>query len=135
MYKSLLFVVSFLAVNVYSNDLPKFCFGQYDAVVPSFQFEDNNKVLTASAYKLSIKLTPGVVHYQCGSLGFTGTYSEVDQVKDEVSMLVSISNSISIDFDFNITVNKKTQALKVFGLKGVPATQLAKREITIKKKS
>ena len=135
MYKGLLFFLSFIAVSAHSNDLPKYCYGQYDAVMPAFEFEDNDRVHQASAYNLSIKLTPGIVFYQCGLLGFTGTYSNVDQVKDEVSMLVSITNSISIDFDFNISVNKKTRALKISGLNGLPETRLAKREISIKRKS
>ena len=135
MRKATLLFIFFIAINVKSNDLPKVCYGQYDAMMPAFEFEDNNKIHKASAYKVSIRLTPGVVYYTCGSLSFTGTYSNVDQEKEEISMLVSISNSISINFDFNVMVNKKTRNLKISGLTGLPDTEMVKRQIVLKRKS
>lgn len=135
MYKAALLFLFILAFNVKSNDLPKVCYGQYEAVMPAFEFMNNDKMYKASSYKVSIKLSPDVVYYKCGRLNFVGTYSNVGQLKDEVSMIVNISNSISVDFNFNVTVNKKTNNLKISGLKGLPETQMVKREIVLKRKS
>lgn len=134
MFKAGLFFLSFLALSANSNDLPKYCYGQYEALMPAFQFEHNDKVHAASAYSLGIKLTPEQVFYKCGKLSFTGVYSNVNQEKNDISMMISISNNASIEFDFNISLNKKSKTLRIFGLKGMPDAELAKREIILKRK-
>jgi len=134
MKKALLTLVLFVSIAANSTDLPKVCLGQYEAKVPAFEFVDNNNTIKASAYDVKLVLFEDHIKYYCGEIELTGFYESVEDSSGEVNMAVTVTNSISIDFDFNLLLDKKTKSLKIIGLNGVPEAQLPKRQIKLTRK-
>ncbi|MFT4599911.1 MAG: hypothetical protein ACI857_000078 [Arenicella sp.] len=133
--KKALFLIAILAANVAnSTDLPKICLGQYETEVPAFEFVKNDQLIKASAYDVKLVLFKDHLSYFCGSIEFTGFYDMIENSADEVNMNISVTNSISVDFDFELLLDKKSKTMKMFGLKGVPEMSIPKRQIKLTKK-
>ena len=62
-----------------------------------------------------------------------GEYTNLVEKGPLVDVDIAVSNDLSIKFDFGITYNKKTGAVSIKGLKGVPEMSLNKKEIQISK--
>ena len=105
--------------------------GQYQAEVPAFEFEDNGHTVQASGYTLSIVLREDYMWYRTEMLEFYGEYTELKEEKDIIDVSIALSNDLSIDFDLDISYNKRTGALAIRGLKGVPEIQMSKQEIKV----
>ena len=131
MKKALIILSVFTAINANSTDLPKVCLGQYETKVPAFEFVQNDMLIKASSYNVKLVLFKDYLKYFCGSMEFTGFYEEIDDSSDEVNLSVSITNNISVDFDFELLLNKKTKSIQISGLKGVPVTKLPKSQIKL----
>ena len=134
MLKQLLLCLSLLSLTAFSNTLPKKLVGQYEAIVPAFTFEYQNKELKAAAYQVSVILKSEFMIYRCGQLEFEGTYAKVDETAENVSLGIHIMNGRSVMFDFGIDIDPKTKTMMIKGLKGVPEAQLTPREILLTKK-
>ncbi|OIQ37677.1 MAG: hypothetical protein BM555_00355 [Crocinitomix sp. MedPE-SWsnd] len=135
MNKALLIFALFASIVANSTVVPKVCLGQYEAKIPAFEFVDNDKTIKASAYDVKLVLFYDHIKYYCGEIELLGFYESVEDSSGEVNMAVTVTNSISIGFDFNLLLDKKTKSLKITGLNGVPEAQLSKRQIKLTKKN
>lgn len=137
MTKAFVFAALFISISFsgFSLNIPKKILGQYDAEVPAFEFEDNGRTLKASGYTISLVLKEEFMWYQTGTLKFLGEYKEVVEDGELVDIDVEITNEISIKFDIELVVNKKTGSVAINGLKGVPPVTAKKSEIVITKKN
>jgi hypothetical protein len=127
MLKTFLFTLSFIALNGFAIEIPKKLLGEYYAEVSSYDFEHNDRDLKASSHIIRIILKEDAVWYQSGKLTLEGDYKEVKTEGQNVLFDINVSNSKSINFDFNLNVNKKTGEAFLSGLKGVPDTKMRKR--------
>ena len=126
----ILFLASFF---VSAETVPKKIQGQYQAEVPGFEFEDNNRTIKTAPYQVTLTLKEDYLWYLCGSIKFYGTYTSVVEKDNIINVKVNISNDMSINFDMDLSVDKKSRSLIISGLKGVPITELPKRDIILKK--
>ena len=135
MKKVVLIAFLFCVTSAFSIAIPKKYLGQYDTEVPAFEFEDNGHTVTAGAYTMSIVLQEEYMWYQCGKLRFYGEYLELKDEGEVMDINVEVSNTISIGFDIDISINKNSGAVAVKGLKGLPNLAMKKREIVVTKKN
>lgn len=118
-----------------SIEIPKKILGEYQAVVPAFEFEDeNHEKVQASSYVINIHLKSNHLLYKMGDLEMKGLYSELNEDGKFIDLAVNITNNVSIDFDLDLNINKKTGEIRMYGLKGVPEAKLEKKEIKKEKK-
>lgn len=134
MKKGLIIIVLFVAFRANSIDIPKKILGQYDADIPAFTFKFNDKEFKASAYHLSIIVKSDILWYKCGNLLFSGSFQSIMEDSENVNVKANFSNEQSISFKLNFIINKKTRSLAIASHNGIPATNLIKREIVLKKK-
>ena len=118
----------------FSIAIPKKLTGQYDAEIPSFEFEDNDRTLQASAYNISLALHMDYLWYYCGEIKFYGEYNSLTDDGENTNVGIAISNDYSVSFNMELSVNNKTHDFVLKGLKGVPETTLVKRKIHLEKK-
>lgn len=128
-------IITFISFIGFSLNIPKKLMGQYDAEVPSFEFEDKGRTVKASAYTISLILKEDFMWYKTGSLKFLGVYQDAVENGDLLDIDVEITNEVSITFDIALSVNKKTGSIAISGLTGVPTLTAQKREIVLKKKN
>ena len=116
-----------------SADLPKVCLGSFETHVPEFEFVHDDKVIQAAAYDIKLHLFEDHLTYDCGKIHFKGFYESIDNYGGKVAMNISIKNGVSILFDFNLLMDKKTREMQITGLKGLPDTSLSRSSIKIRK--
>ena len=134
MKKGLIVFALFVVFTASSIDIPKKILGQYEADVPAFVFQYNNKSYKASAYHLSIIVKNDILWYKCGGLLFSGSFQSVEEVGENVNVNADFSNEQSISFNLNMKINKKAKSLIIEGHNGLPTTSLVKREVVMVKK-
>lgn len=134
MKKILLFTFVFSFFTAFSVSIPKKLIGQYQTLVPAFEFEDNGHTVQASSYTLNLILREDYMWYRTEMLEFYGEYTELVEEGDIIDVSIALSNDLSIDFDIDISYNKKTGAIAVKGLKGVPELEMIKKEIKVVQK-
>jgi hypothetical protein len=132
MLKASVFSLVLLAFTSFSAELPKKILGTYDADIPAFEFEYQNKTLKASGFHVSLVLKSEIMIYKCGSLEFDGIYEEVLEEGDNVNIGVSIMNTENVKFDLDLCYNKKNRSVSMCSLVGIPAPNMQKREIVLK---
>lgn len=121
--------------TAFSISIPEKIIGQYQAEIPSFEFEDNGRTVHAAGYTLNLLLREDYMWYKTDMLEFYGEYTDLKEKGDIFDVSIAVSNDLSIDFDLDISYNKKTGSLAVKGMKGLPEVELTKRrEIKVNKK-
>ena len=134
MKRIILLVCILWVTNAFSHSIPKKFIGQYDAEVPAFEFEDNGHTVYASAYTLSIILREDYLWYETEMFKFFGEFKNFEENKDHCNIAVDVSNDLSMNFDFDLHINKKSGDVAISGLTGVPVLELQKRAILVTRK-
>lgn len=135
MKKALFLTFLFTTTLSFSFAIPKKLIGRYETHIPDFEFQDNGRTVQAAGYNIAISLKEDYLWYYCGNLEFYGTFTKASESGDLVDISVNVSNDLSVQFDLELSLNKKTKSIAVKGLKGIPEVNLYKREIVVKRKS
>ena len=127
MKKTAFFLLAIISLNGLAFDIPEKFLGEYSAEIESYKFKDNENYYKASAHMIKVVLKEDMVWYQSGKMIIEGSYRNVHKVGADYLFDINISNSKSIDFNFNIDINKKTGVILLSGLKGIPDTRMSKK--------
>ncbi len=133
MKKAVLLFTVLASLVAKSADLPKVCLGSFESHIPEFEFVQDDKVIQAAAYDIKLHLFEDHLIYFCGKIAFTGFYESIDNSGGMVDMNISIKIGVSILFDFNLLMDKKTREMQISGLKGLPSTSLSRSSIKLRK--
>ena len=133
--KILLFLTFLLSTTLsFSFVIPEKLLGRYETQVPDFEFENNGQTIKAAAYNVAVTLREDYLWYHCGDLKFYGVFTDAIENDEQIDIHARVSNDLSIEFDFELSINKKTKSLALRGLKGIPELTLHKHEIVLKHK-
>lgn len=134
--KTLLSLTLLLCTSLsFSFEIPKKLLGRYETHIPDFEFQDNGRTVQASGYNIAIALREDYLWYYCGSLQFFGVFTQTSEDDENLDISVNVSNDLSIAFNFDLSLNKKTRSIAITGLTGIPEVTLKKHEISVTRKS
>ncbi|MCB9223675.1 MAG: hypothetical protein R2780_04130 [Crocinitomicaceae bacterium] len=127
MKKALVVFGLLLSLKGLTFDFPEKFLGEYNAEIESYKFEYSDNYHRASSHSIRIILQEDMVWYQSGKVTLEGSYKNVKKAGDNYTFDINVNNNRSIDFDFNIDINKKTGIIILSGLNGVPSTRMIKK--------
>lgn len=127
MIKTIFLSFAFVALNCLAFEIPEKFLGEYQAEIDAYKFQHDDDYHRAAAHNIRVILKESEVWYQSGKLTLQGSYKNVVKEGADYFFDINVSNSKSVNFDFNLTINKKTGLVMLKGLKGVPDTRMTKK--------
>ncbi len=103
----------FLSTPLFSEELPKECFGKYGGEMSAYSVIVDGLELDIEAHDVFIKITSENISYTGGKLMLSGTYTSIKQSKDEYIIKVLLTNGKTLSYEMDFIWNKKKNIIYV----------------------
>ena len=115
MRKVLFFILLFPFFNttVFSEDLPKECFGKYGGEMSAYSVIVDGLELDIEAHDVFIRVTSEMISYKGGNLKLSGSYTTIKQGKDEYIIKALLTNGKTLSYEMDFIWNKKQNIIYV----------------------
>ena len=122
------FLLVFVGIAVYAEELPKTSFGKYGGEMPAYEVYVDGQPLSISSHDIYISIFADKVIYSSAHLELSGAYTVFKQGKNDYVVKAHLSNGKSVNYEIEFTWNKKENKIYLSARNGQAAAVLERMD-------
>jgi len=109
-----------------AQNLPKNCYGNYGGEMPAYSVFLDGASIDIEKHDVFVSISKTEVVYKTSFLLLSGSYEVFKQSKNEYVIKANLSNGKSVNYQIDLSWNKKNKALKILAKNGQSEALLEK---------
>ena len=126
MSKSFLLILFLFPAFVFSQSLPKDCFGFYAGEMAAYTVMKNDVEMNIEKHDVEVHVAEKYVSYTSGTLSLKGSYTFLKQTGSQYLIKAVLTNGKNVSYELYLLWDKKQKSLFLAGKNGEPDLLLEK---------